>query len=65
MMSDREKAETIISEVLRRTAKEGEGAILRAIFDAYPFGERKGPAYRLWLAEVRRQRALSHEEGSQ
>lgn len=55
-MSWRDRARPIIAQVLLQTRGCSPKEIDDAIFDAYPFGERKYHPYKIWLDEVRRQR---------
>jgi hypothetical protein len=55
-MSWRETARPIISKILNEHTDEA--AIKKALFDAYPFGERRYHPYKIWLDEIRRQRGL-------
>jgi hypothetical protein len=54
----RDRARPIIAEVLRMTAGKDENIIRAALFDAYPFGERKRYPYHIWLDEIQRQRKM-------
>lgn len=49
----RECAAPIIAKVLQNTAGLSEEVIKKALFDAYPFGERKYHPYKIWLDEIR------------
>ena len=48
----------IIEEVLRETKGQDEKAVKKALFDAYPFGERAMHPYKIWCDEIKRQRGL-------
>lgn len=56
-MSWRDSARPIIKEVLEKH-HDNEGALKRALFDAYPFGERKYHPYKIWLDEIKVQRGF-------
>ena len=58
MVSWRDKARPIIARVLRETRGQDEGAIRKALRDAYPFGPREHWPYKVWLDEIKRQRGL-------
>lgn len=58
MRSWRDVARPIIDRILRETKGEDEKTIKQALFDAYPFGERRFHPYKVWLDEIRRQRGL-------
>ena len=51
----RDIARPIIAEVLAETRGRSEKDIRKALFDAYPFGERAMHPYKVWCDEVRRQ----------
>lgn len=55
-MSWRERAAPIIWRVLDANKGKSKEEIDKALFDAYPFGERKYHPYKIWLDEIRRQR---------
>jgi hypothetical protein len=57
----REKSALIIREVLKRTRGEGPAAIKKALFDAYPFGERRYHPYKVWCSEIARQTGRSRK----
>jgi hypothetical protein len=50
----RTRATPIIAEVIARVGREDERALRKALFDAYPFGERRMHPYKIWCDEVRR-----------
>lgn len=54
----RERARPIIQQILQDTAGKEEKEITKALYDAYPFGERKYHPYKIWLDEIRVQRKL-------
>jgi hypothetical protein len=58
MASWRDRARPIVAQVLRDTAGQPEEVIKKALFDAYPFGERHYTPYKIWLNEIRRQRGF-------
>jgi hypothetical protein len=55
-MSWRDEASPIIYKVLQETKGMPEAEIKKALFDAYPFGERAYHPYKIWLSEISRQR---------
>lgn len=54
----RDDCRPIIREVLERTKGLTEREILKALSDAYPYGERKRHPYKIWLNEIKVQRGL-------
>ena len=54
----RDSARPKVAAVLRATEGQSEAEIKKALFDAYPFGERRYTPYKIWLDEIRRQRGL-------
>ena len=54
-MSWREYSAPIIAKVLAETEGMPQGDRLKALRDAYPFGERKYHPYKIWLDEIARQ----------
>ena len=54
----RDRARPIIQQVLRDTVGKDEKEIRKALYDAYPFGQRKYHPYKIWLDEIRVQRKL-------
>ncbi len=48
----RESARATIQDVIQETGTEDLPALKRALFEAYPFGERKHYPYKVWLQEV-------------
>ncbi len=61
-MSWRDLARPKIAAVLAATKGQDEKAIKKALFDAYPFGERKYLPYKVWLDEIQRQRRTGKYE---
>jgi hypothetical protein len=55
MTSWRDHAAPIIAKVIEDVGYDDIGRLKRAMFDAYPFGERKYQPYKIWCDEVRRQ----------
>jgi len=55
-MSWRDEAAPIIRRVLHNMKGRSEAEIKRALFEAYPFGERAHWPYKVWLDEIKRQR---------
>ncbi len=51
----RDIAAPIITDVITKTGREDLQALKRALFDAYPFGERRYLPYKVWCDEIRRQ----------
>lgn len=56
MKTWRHIAAPIIAQVLDDTMGQSEPDIKQALYDAYPFGERKYFPYKVWLDEIKRQR---------
>lgn len=54
-MSWRDTARPIIVRVIRDVGRDDPGRLKRALFDAYPFGERAYHPYKVWLDEIKRQ----------
>lgn len=52
----RDRARPIVQKVLEETKGQPENEISKALFNAYPFGERKMWPYKIWLDEIRVQR---------
>ena len=52
----RDSCAVIIAKVLLETKGQDEKAIRKALFEAYPFGERKYHPYKIWLSEIKVQR---------
>ena len=52
----RDHARPIVARVLEKTKGQDEKAIRAALFEAYPFGQRKYHPYKIWLDEIRVQR---------
>jgi len=57
-LSWRDRARLVIVQVLRANEGQPDDVIKKALFDAYPFGERRYTPYKTWLNEIRRQRGL-------
>ena len=55
MSSWRDCAAPIIRNVILTIGREDEKKLRKALFDAYPFGERKYTPYKIWLDEIKRQ----------
>jgi len=55
MSSWRDHAAQVIKQVILEVGREDAGKLKRALFDAYPFGERKYTPYKVWLDEIKRQ----------
>lgn len=54
----RNDAAPIIAKVLKETEGKTEPEIKKALFDAYPYGQRSLHPYKIWLDEIKRQRGL-------
>lgn len=52
----RDRAREVIAEVYARVDRNDEAALRKALFDAYPFGERAYTPYKIWLDECKRAR---------
>jgi len=52
----RDVAGPIIFKVLEETKGQPESVIKKALFDAYPLGQRQYHPYKIWLDEIKRQR---------
>lgn len=58
-MSRARVADAILADVFRKLPKDApEEAVNKAIFDAYPFGERRYHPYKVWLDRVRHWKAM-------
>jgi hypothetical protein len=55
MKTWRDIARPIIQQVLKDNLGKDEKEIKKALFDAYPFGERAMHPYKIWLDEIKRQ----------
>jgi hypothetical protein len=53
MKTWRDKARPIIQKVLKDTKGLPENEIKKALYNAYPFGERRYHPYKIWLDEIR------------
>lgn len=53
----RDSARPIIAKALADTQGQPEAEIKKALFDAYPFGQRAMHPYKIWLNEIKRQRS--------
>lgn len=61
-MSWRDRAKPIIRRVLTATQGQSEVEIKRALFHAYPFGERAMYPYKIWLDEIKTQRGFKYKK---
>ena len=52
----RDVARPIIARVLEETKGKPDIEIRQALFNAYPFGERRYTPYKIWLDEIQKQR---------
>lgn len=59
-MTWREHARPIIAKLLTSAKEEawGEERLKKALYDAYPYGQRQYHPYKIWLDEIRVQRGL-------
>ncbi len=55
-VSWRDAAAPVIAKALADTKGKPEAEIRKALFDAYPFGERAHHPYAVWLSEIKIQR---------
>lgn len=53
MSTWRQRAAPIIHDVIARVGREDEKALRRELRKAYPFMERMGFCYKVWLDEIR------------
>ena len=53
MASWRDMARPIIAKVIAEVGLSDPGRLKRALFDAYPFGQRAYHPYRIWLDEIK------------
>ena len=51
----RDIAAPIIAEVLTKNKNMPDSVIKKALFEAYPFGQRQYHPYKIWLDEIKRQ----------
>lgn len=51
----RDICKPIIAKVIAENKHLGDKAVRKALFEAYPFGERKHHPYKIWLDEVKYQ----------
>lgn len=51
----RDEARTIVTAIVRDVGVRDPVLLRKALYDAYPFGERKDYPYKAWLAVVREQ----------
>lgn len=49
----RDSARPIIAEVLKENEGKDEKIIKKALYDAYPFGQRQYHPYKIWLDEIK------------
>ena len=47
-------ARPIIVKVIKRVGLKDKKALKKALYDAYPFGQRKYHPYKIWLDEIKR-----------
>lgn len=55
-MKWRERAAPVIALALEQTRGRSEAEIRKALYEAYPFGERRWHPYKIWLDEIKVQR---------
>ena len=53
----RDVARPIIAKVLEETKGKPDIEIRQALFNAYPFGERRYTPYKIWLDEIQKQKS--------
>ena len=53
MKTWRDAARPIIANVIREHGREDTPELRKALFDAYPFGQRKYWPYQVWLDEIK------------
>jgi predicted transcriptional regulator with HTH domain len=51
----RDKAAPIIAKVIAENKDKGDQVLRKALFMAYPWGERRMHPYKIWLSEISRQ----------
>lgn len=54
-MNWRAYAASIIHEVIARVGRDDEKTLRKALWEAYPFGERRYHPHKIWHSEVNRQ----------
>jgi hypothetical protein len=54
-VSRRDQARPIVATIVREVGLKDPKALRRALKDAYPFGQRAGWPYQVWLEEIREQ----------
>jgi hypothetical protein len=64
MATWRDHARRVIAQVIADVGRDDPGRLKRALFDAYPFGERQYHPYRIWLDEIKRQTGKSKSVSS-
>lgn len=52
-MTWRDDCRPIIAKVLAENRLKSEKEIKKALYDAYPYGERKYHPYKIWLDEIK------------
>jgi len=52
-MTWRDDCKPIIAQVLAENKGKSEKEIKKALFDAYPYGERARHPYKIWLDEIK------------
>lgn len=62
-VSWRDRAKPIITRVLAETAGQSDADVRKALYEAYPFGERAMHPYKIWLDEIKRQRGTAIKHG--
>lgn len=61
----REHARPIVWRVIQENAGKTEKEIRAALFDAYPYGQRKHHPYKIWLDEIKKQLISSKKPKNQ
>ena len=64
MASWRDVARPIIARVIAEHQGADDATLKQAVFDAYPFGERKYSPYKIWLNEIARQTGRKPKMGT-
>ena len=51
----RDQARPVIARVIDQVGFSNQSSLRKALYDAYPFGQRKHYPYRVWLDEIKKQ----------
>jgi hypothetical protein len=57
-MTHRDHIRPLIANIIASVGTDDKGRLKRALFDAYPYGERKYWPYKVWCSEIRIQLGL-------